>query len=181
MPGKPKHISPKLLTADEKVLIETRTSKVKHMTGGAFSLILMLGSLLLAYWDRIFPSTTVPVLSELLTGTYGWLFSIAFLVLAALFLLNFIVRYLKWISTLYAMTNARVITKKGILGRSFEDMPLDMITNIDVSQSAVQRLLGYGTVVFSSQSGARDDVVWKWVPDPIKTRRKVQEAMDKRQ
>lgn len=60
-------------------------------------------------------------------------------------------------------------------------MPLSMITNVDVSQSVGQRFMGYGTVVFSSQSGARDDVVWKWVPDPINIRRKVQEAMDKRQ
>lgn len=180
MPGKPKHISPKLLTADEKVLIETRTSKIRQMTGGAFSLLLMIGALLLAFWDRISPASSFPVLSDLIASSYWWLFSIALMLLGGLFFLNFLIRYLKWISTLYAMSNMRVITKKGILGRSFEDMPLDMITNIDVSQSAGQRLLGYGTVVFSSQSGTRDDVVWKWVPDPIMVRRKVQEAMEKR-
>lgn len=181
MPGKPKHISPKLLTADERVLIETRTSKVRNMTGGGFSLLLMVGSLLLAYWDSVFPSTNFPVVSEMLASTYGWLFSIALLLLGVLFFLNFIIRYLKWISTLYVMTNNRVMTKRGILGRTFEDMPLSMITNVDVSQSVTQRLLGYGNVIFSSQSGTRDDVKWKWVPDPIRVRRKVQEAMEGKQ
>ena len=120
------------------------------MTGGAFSLILMVGMLLVAYWNSIFPSMNVPYLSELLTSTYGWLFTIAFVVLAGLFFLNFLIKYLRWVSTLYVMTNTRVITKKGILGRSYEDMPLGMITNIDVRQSAMQRFLGYGTVTFSS-------------------------------
>jgi len=178
--AKPKHISAKMLAANENLLIETRTSKVRNMTGGAFSLLLMLGALVLAYWDKLFPSTHFPFVSDLLADSnVGWIFYLAFIVLAALFLINFIIRYLKWISTLYVMTNARVMTKKGILGRSFEDMPLSMITNIDVSQSIGQRMLGYGTLVFSSQSGNRDDIVWKWVPDPIVVRRKAQEAMDK--
>jgi len=149
--AKPKHISSRLLTANESVLIETRTSKIKHMTGGAFSLILMLGTLLVAFWSSIFSSEIpIPYLPGIITSTYGWLFTIAFVVLAGLFFLNFLVKYLRWVSTLYVMTNTRVITKKGILGRSYEDMPLGMITNIDVRQSAMQRFLGYGTVTFSS-------------------------------
>lgn len=181
MSAKPKHISSKLLTGDEKVLIETRTSKIKHMTGAAFSLIIMLCALLIAFWDKILSSTSIPFLSDIMAGDYWWIFFYVFIIIAILFFLNFIVRYLRWISTLYVMTNTRVITKRGILGLSFEDMPLGMITNIDVRQSVMQRFLGYGTLTFSSQSGYRDDVVWKWVPDPIRARRKVQEAMDKRQ
>ena len=181
MSTKPKHISPKLLTGDEQVLIETRTSKVKHMTGAAFSLVMMLGALLIAFWDMIFSSTSIPFISDIMAGSYGWVFFYVFVFIAILFFLNFIMRYLRWISTLYVMTNTRVITKRGILGRTYEDMPLGMITNIDVRQSAMQRFLGYGTLTFSSQSGNRDDVIWKWVPDPIRARRKVQEAMDKRQ
>jgi len=180
MASRPKHISAKLLAAGESVLIETRTSKVRNMTGGAFSLIMMLGALLIAFWDRIF-SWNIPYLSDLLEGSYGNIFFIVFLVIAGLFFINFLMRYMRWASTLYAMTDARVITKRGILGRSYEDMPLSMITNIDVRQSAMQRFLGYGTVTFSSQSGARDDVIWRYVPDPIRVRRKAQEAMEKRQ
>ena len=177
--AKPKHISPKLLALDEKVLIETRMSTVRHMTGGISSIVVAVVLLLLAFWTRIFASTNLPIISDLLNNTsFGNIVSIFFVLLALMFFVYFIVRYLKWVSTLYVMTNERVMTKRGILGRDFDDMPLRMITNVDVNQSVGQRFMGYGTVVFSSQSGSRDDVIWKYVPDPIRIRRMVQESMD---
>ncbi len=177
--AKPKHISPKLLALDEKVLIETRTSTIRHMTGGIMSIVVALVMLLIAFWNKIFTSTNLPFISDLLNNAnYGSIVSIIFVLLALLFFIFFIVRYLRWVSTLYVMTNERVMTKRGILGRDLDDMPLRMITNVDVNQSVGQRFMGYGTVIFSSQSGARDDVVWKYVPDPIRVRRLVQESMD---
>ena len=177
--AKPKHISPKLLALDEKVMLESRMSTVRHMTGGIGSIIVALLMILVAFWNRIFTSTSLPFISDLLNNaSYGTVVSIIFIVLALILFLYFAVRYFRWISTLYVMTNERVMTKRGILGRDFDDMPLRMITNVDVNQSVMQRFLGYGTVVFSSQSGSRDDVIWKFVPDPIRVRRLVQEAMD---
>lgn len=177
--AKPKHISPKLLALDEKVLLESRMSTIRHMTGGIASIVVALVMLLVAFWNKIFTSTNLPIISDLLNNvSYGNIISIIFVLLALLLFIYFIVRYLRWISTLYVMTNERVMTKRGILGRDFDDMPLRMITNVDVNQSVGQRFMGYGTVVFSSQSGARDDVIWKFVPDPIRVRRMVQESMD---
>lgn len=177
--AKPKHISPKLLALDEKVMLESHMSTVRHMTGGIMSIVVALVLLLVAFWDKIFASTELPFISEFLNNaSYGNIISIILVLLALLFFVYFIVRYLRWVSTLYVMTNERVMTKKGILGRDFDDMPLRMITNVDVNQSVGQRFLGYGTVVFSSQSGTRDDVIWKFVPDPIRVRRLVQESMD---
>jgi uncharacterized membrane protein YdbT with pleckstrin-like domain len=176
---KPKHISPKLLALDEKVVLESRMSTVRHMTGGITSIVVALAMLLVAFWNKIFASTRLPFISDLLDNmSYGNIISIIFILLALMFFIYFIVRYLRWISTLYVMTNERVMTKRGILGRDFDDMPLRMITNVDVNQSVGQRLMGYGTVVFSSQSGTRDDVIWKFVPNPVRVRRMVQESMD---
>lgn len=176
--AKPKHISTKLLAADEKVLVESHMSRIRHMTGGFFGGAMMILMLVVAFWNSIFPSTGLPIISDLLSGSFGNIIMLIFVILAILFFLYFIVRYLKWISTLYVMTNERVMTKRGILGRNYEDMPLRMITNIDVRQSVGQRMLGYGNVIFSSQSGSRDDVIWKYVPDPLRVRRLAQEAMD---
>jgi len=177
--AKPKHISPKLLALDEKVMLESHMSTVRHMTGGIMSIVVALVLLLVAFWDKIFASTELPFISDLLTNaSYGNIISIILVLLALLLFVYFIARYLRWVSTLYVMTNERVMTKKGILGRDFDDMPPRMITNVDVNQSVGQRFLGYGTVVFSSQSGTRDDVIWKFVPDPIRVRRLVQESMD---
>jgi len=177
--AKPKHISPKMLALDEKVMLESRMSTVRHMTGGIGSIAVALLLLLIAFWNNIFASINLPIISDLLdNASFGSIISIIFVGLALLLFIYFFVRYFRWISTLYVMTNERVITKRGIVGRDFDDMPLRMITNVDVDQSVIQRFLGYGTVVFSSQSGSRDDVIWKFVPDPIKVRRLVQESMD---
>ena len=177
--AKPKHISPKMLASGEKVKLETRMSTVRHMTGGITSILVAVVLLLVAFWTRIFASTDLPFIYDLLSNaSYGNIISIIFVLLALLFFVFFIVRYLRWVSTLYVLTNERVIIKRGILGSDFDDMPLRMITNVYVDQSVGQRFLGYGTVVFSSQSGTRDDVIWKFVPDPIRVRRMVQESVD---
>jgi len=82
----------------------------------------------------------------------------------------------------YAATDERIITQKGILNKTYEDIPLKMITNIDLSQSLGKRAMGYGTMVFSTQGmgGRKADVVWDAVPNPMSVRRKLQEAMDSR-
>ena len=179
MAKKPKHISAKLLAGDETVQLESRTSRFKHMTGGTFAIIVAIFFLLLSFWTRL-GLPDFPFLQTYFEGDYGGIISLVSLGIAALLFIYFVVRWLRWISTTYVMTNSRVITKKGILGRDYEDMPLHMVTNVDVSQSVMQRMFGYGTVIFSSQSGARDDVVWKNVPNPMRVRRLAQEAMDKR-
>jgi uncharacterized membrane protein YdbT with pleckstrin-like domain len=159
--------------------LETHMSTVRHMSGGIMSIVVALVLLLVAFWNKIFASTNLPFISDLLNdANFGNIFSIIFVLLALVFFVYFIIMYLRWVSTLYVMTSERVMTKKGILGRDLDDMPLRMITNVDVNQSVGQRLMGYGTVVFSSQSGTRDDVIWRFVPDPIKVRRLVQESMD---
>lgn len=81
---------------------------------------------------------------------------------------------------MYAATDERIITQKGILNKTYEDIPLTMITNIDMAQTLRRRALGYGTLVFSTQGlGARKaDMTWYAVPNPMTVRRKLQEVMD---
>jgi uncharacterized membrane protein YdbT with pleckstrin-like domain len=91
-------------------------------------------------------------------------------------------RWLIWNSTVYAATDERIIKQKGILNKTYEDIPLTMITNIDVGQSIGKRVLGYGTIIFSTQGlgGKKADMVWEAVPAPLKVRRGLQEVMDVR-
>lgn len=179
MAKKPKHISKKLLAANEGLLIESRQSKIKYMTGGVFSIILAIIFFLLGFWPKL-GLWDLPYIQEYLEGDYGAIIGWVLVAIGGLFVIYFLVRYLKWISTLYVLTDQRVMIKRGILGRSIEDMSLNMITNIDVRQSALQRFLGYGTIVFSSEGGNLDDLVWKYVPDPFKVRSEVQSAISSR-
>ena len=176
---KPKHISKKLLAASEELLIESRQSKIKYMTGGTFSIVLAIAFFLIGLWTKLGVGD-LPYLQNYLEGDYGTIIGWVFVAIGGLLVIYFFVKYLKWISTLYVLKDQRVMTKRGILGRSVEDMSLNMITNIDVRQSALQRFLGYGTMIFSSEGGNLDDVVWKYVPNPFKVRSEVQSAMSSR-
>ncbi|MEM2839804.1 MAG: PH domain-containing protein [Thermoplasmata archaeon] len=176
MAKKPKHISKRLLAAGEELLIESRQSKIKYMTGGMFSMVLAIAFFIVGFWNRL-GLGDLPYIQEYLDGDYGTIIGWVLIAIGALLVVYFLVKYLRWISTLYVLTNQRVMIKRGIIGRSIEDMSLTMITNIDVRQTALQRFLGYGTIAFSSEGGNLDDVVWRYVPDPFKVRSEVQSAM----
>jgi uncharacterized membrane protein YdbT with pleckstrin-like domain len=97
--------------------------------------------------------------------------------------LVFAVRRLRWSATVYAATDERIITQRGIINKTYEDVPVTMISSVDLAQSIGKRALGYGTIVFSTQgqSGARKKgLVWEAVPDPFAVRRRIQEVMDVR-
>lgn len=92
-------------------------------------------------------------------------------------LLWILVRYLRWISTVYAVTNRRVIVQRGILGRDFDEVPILQVRGVDVHQSAGQRLLGYGTVRVSSEGGQHlGNEDWNGVPRPFKFQKRIEDA-----
>jgi uncharacterized membrane protein YdbT with pleckstrin-like domain len=70
-----------------------------------------------------------------------------------------ILRYRK---TEFAVTNRRVVIKKGILRLHLTEISLDKITNVRLEQSMIGRMLDYGMVEF--ESAARDgDIKYKGV------------------
>lgn len=181
MSGKAKLISRKLLAGDEKVMFESRPSAVKYMVGAAIALLLSIGFLLISVWTRLPWDIEIPYLQDYLEGENTDIISIACLAIFVLLMLFFIARWARWSGTIYVITDERVMTKTGLISRNFEDMPLGMISSVDLSQKATHGLLGYGTVVFSAYgSTGRGKLVWKNVPDPLKVRRVAQEVMDTR-
>jgi len=185
MAAKPKHISRKMLSSDERIIIETRPSAWLYMKAASFSAIVALIALVLWAWPWIDGAPEIPYLSDLYADVdYGDYVQMAFLVLFVIMAVFFLYKWMKWGSTIYAATDERIITQRGILNKHIEDIPLGMITNIDLSQSIGKRALGYGTVVFSTKgltAGRPPDIIWDGVPDPYAIRRKLQEVMDIRQ
>lgn len=89
-----------------------------------------------------------------------------------------LVRYLRWISTVYAVTSRRVIVQKGILGRDFDEIPVLQVRGIDVHQSFGERLLGYGSIRVSSEGGNRiGNEDWKGIPRPFKFQKLIEGAV----
>ncbi|MCI4367366.1 MAG: PH domain-containing protein [Thermoplasmata archaeon] len=97
------------------------------------------------------------------------------LLLSVLWLL---VRYLRWISTVYAITTHRVIIQKGILGREFDEIPIPQVRGVDVRQTILQRMFRYGTVKVSSEGGLSSvgNEDWVGIPRPFDFQRLVESA-----
>ena len=178
---KPKLIPRKMLSSDEQIVLETRPSAWLHMKAGGFAIVLGLVSLVIFAWKWVPDAPDIPYLSTAMANaSYGQYIQWAFAALFVLALIYFTAKWLKWSSTVYAATDERIIKQKGILNKTYEDIPLTMITNIDMAQSLGKRALGYGTLVFSTQGlgGKKADMTWEAVPEPMTVRRKLQEVMD---
>ncbi len=181
--AKARMIPRKLLSPDERVVFEAKPSAWLHMKAAAIGVLILLVGLVVFFWEMIPSLPDLPFLSTLMANAdYGTYVHWAFAAIAGLALLYVMAKYLRWSSTVYAATDERLIKLKGILSKTYEDIPLTMITNIDLAQSLGKRALGYGTIIFSTQGlgGRKADMVWDAVPDPLVVRRKIQEVMDTR-
>jgi uncharacterized membrane protein YdbT with pleckstrin-like domain len=73
------------------------------------------------------------------------------LVVCALWLLS---RYLKWITTNFAITSNRLIFRQGVFAKSGIEIPLERVNNVNFSQSIFERMLGAGDLLI--ESGGED-------------------------
>lgn len=171
-----------MLSSDERMVFESRPSAIKYMVSASIAMVIGLLALAVYLWKYLPDPPELPYIQEYLDGEYGAYVEYAALGIFVLCLLYFIIKRFRWGSTVYAVTDERIITQKGILNKTYEDIPLGMVTNMNVSQSIGKRMLGYGTIHFATQSsqGRRGAMAWEAVPDPLVVRRKIQEVMDVR-
>jgi uncharacterized membrane protein YdbT with pleckstrin-like domain len=73
-----------------------------------------------------------------------WRYTAYALALVAVVLL--IQEWFEWWVTEMAVTNRRVIYKKGLVRRQTNEMNMDKVESVQVKQSIVGRMLDYGTV-----------------------------------
>ena len=81
----------------------------------------------------------------------------------------------------FAVTNKRVVIKKGLIRRHSLETLLSKIEGIGVAQSILGRILGFGTIVISGTGGSKEP--FHKIADPMMFRRRVQEqiaAMEER-
>lgn len=97
-----------------------------------------------------------------------WLALVAFTVAAILLAVG----VLKRSATEMAVTNKRVIVKSGIASRRTIEILLSRIESIAVEESALGRLLGYGTVIVRGTGGTPE--VFERIAHPLEFREQVQ-------
>ncbi len=63
----------------------------------------------------------------------------------------FVVRpIVSWLTTYYVLTNQRLITRSGLVAKSGIEIPLERITNVNFSQSMIERMMGAGDLLVES-------------------------------
>jgi hypothetical protein len=170
-----KYLRRTYLANGEEIRAETRVTKWHYFPGPIFAL-LVVGILDYATAAARYPGLPAfPGLTPffaVLPSAGGWTgatFALAFLgilTLGALLLVG--LRYLEWTRTVYAVTTSRVIIQKGIFSRDFEEIPIRQVRGIEVHQSFVRRILGFGTLRLSSEGGSRvGNENWVGLPNPF--------------
>ncbi|WP_106237099.1 PH domain-containing protein [Allonocardiopsis opalescens] len=87
---------------------------------------------------------------------------------------------LSWWSTVYVLTNRRLVKRYGIIVRNGRDIPLTRVNDVAFSAHLLDRLLGHGTLVVSSAS-ENSGMVLKHVPDVEHVQSLIYQAVDEEQ
>ncbi|MFZ2501442.1 MAG: PH domain-containing protein [Nocardioides sp.] len=128
-------ISPKLLSDGERVVLETRTH--------AKAMLLPLIALVVVLAAAVVITGMVPA------GAATWaVWAIAIVGIIWLFVLPL----LRWLTTTYALTNRRLITRSGVLTRRGHDIPLARVSDVAFEHGLIDRVLGCGTLIISDAS-----------------------------
>jgi len=105
------------------------------------------------------------------TSTPGFVLAIIFLAVltGALALLNYY-------TSEFALTDRRLIAKTGIISRKSVELLLAKVESIQVDQSVLGRLLGYGTITVVGTGGGRTP--FRRIADPMTFRAEAQRLID---
>lgn len=89
----------------------------------------------------------------------------------------FLLGVLRRNATEMAVTNRRVVIKTGLASRKTIEMLLSKVESIEVSETAVGRMLGYGTIVVIGTGGTPEP--FHKVAHPLEFRSQVQQQIEK--
>ena len=117
----------------------------------------------------------VPLLARLITASTAdieqaaritrnaWFLTAALLVIEAIILA---VAYLRLRSTLYTVTNQRVMIETGLIAKALSEIDLRYIDDSQFAQGVMQRLLGIGNVTLVSTDKTTPVFVLRAIRDP---------------
>jgi membrane protein YdbS with pleckstrin-like domain len=82
------------------------------------------------------------------------------------------IQYLRYISSEFAVTDARVLVKLGWIRRRSVEVLLAKVESIVVDQGLTARIFGYGTIVITGTGGTRE--TFDGIAAPLELRERVQ-------
>lgn len=102
----------------------------------------------------------------------SWIVAFVFLVLAIVVAFP---RYIRFVSSEFAVTNRRVIVKVGLVYRRTLELVLAKVETVGVEQSIMGRVLNYGTIVVTGTGGTKEP--FRDIANPLEFRRRVQSQL----
>lgn len=120
----------KVLQPGESVLYEAKISWTTYVPG---LLVAVLALVAFAVVKTTFPSAS-------------WASNLVSLTLSALGLFILVRAWFERWTTEIAITNRRIVLKRGLIRRDTAEMHMDKVESVDVNQSLFGRLLDYGDV-----------------------------------
>jgi membrane protein YdbS with pleckstrin-like domain len=144
----------KFLNEDEELLAELRPHWI-FLFGPLFTS--------LGVW------VVVIVLIVVWRNAPGWT-SYPFLILALVPGLWLLGRFVRWRSYTVALTSNRILVRQGILGRDTVQLRLQRITEVNIRQSLIERVLGTGSLVIDVQ-GEDDSLTLEYMRRPAVVQR----------
>lgn len=95
-------------------------------------------------------------------------------------LLWFVGRYLKWMTTNFAVTSQRVIFRQGVIAKKGIEIPLDRVNTIFFSQGIFERLIGAGDLLIES-AGSQGSEKFSDIRRPSKVQNEIYRLMEEEQ
>jgi uncharacterized membrane protein YdbT with pleckstrin-like domain len=102
------------------------------------------------------------ILSWFSLGSFGWLMVAVYIGLAIWLVVQPV---LTWWTSLYVLTTERLMTRNGLVSKSGIEIPLENITNVNFSQSMIERMIGAGDLLVES-AGTSGQSRFKDIPHP---------------
>ena len=96
----------------------------------------------------------------------------------ALVVVAFVVPLLRWRTTLFVLTDKRVVVRTGILRRTGRDIPLARVNDVTFTHNLLERMLGCGTLVVES-AGERGQVQLTDVPKVEQVQRQLYQLVER--
>lgn len=151
---------PVAAAANEETLWRGTPSPILLIGKLAGLILILVGIPLVA---QFFASTAGDLEKARSLRTAGWVIAG---ILAAIQLIALIVAWLKLRSTLYIITNQRVMIEQGILSKTVNEIDLRYVDDSQFYQGLSQRILGIGNVTLHSSDANTPTSMLRSVRDP---------------
>lgn len=95
-------------------------------------------------------------------------------------LLWFVGRYLKWMTTNFAVSSERVIFRQGVIAKKGIEIPLDRVNTIFFNQGIFERMIGAGDLAIES-AGTHGSEKFSDIRRPSKVQNEIYRLMEEEQ